>query len=178
MAEVQRTWPDSAAAWSYGLSIAMWAGHSDRAMAMINSPPWFQAPESLRHWKLCVTAMQSPDRASIAGAERDAIADSYTNQNNLRSDLQCLSMLGRVDAAYAVSERYQPEIYAFDGSGIFFFPSTAAMRRDPRFMKLAAKIGLVDYWRLTGKWPDFCAEPGLPYDCKAEAAKLAHGRAD
>jgi hypothetical protein len=45
------------------------------------------------------------------------------------------------------------------------------MRRDPRFMSLAAKLGLVDYWRSSGKWPDFCSEPGLPYDCKAEAAK-------
>jgi hypothetical protein len=31
-------------------------------------------------------------------------------------------------------------------------------------MPLAAKIGLVDYWEQSGKWPDFCAEPGLPYD--------------
>ena len=34
------------------------------------------------------------------------------------------------------------------------------------------RIGLVDYWRTTGKWPDFCSDPSLPYDCKAEAAKL------
>jgi hypothetical protein len=32
---------------------------------------------------------------------------------------------------------------------------------------------LLDYWRASGKWPDFCFEPDLPYDCKAEAAKLA-----
>jgi len=38
---------------------------------------------------------------------------------------------------------------------------------------LAARVGLVDYWRTSGHWPDFCFEPGLPYDCKAEAAKLA-----
>ena len=35
------------------------------------------------------------------------------------------------------------------------------------------RFGLVDYWRATGKWPDFCAEPGQPYDCKAEAAKYS-----
>ncbi len=40
-------------------------------------------------------------------------------------------------------------------------------------MALAARIGLVDYWRSTGEWPDFCFDPRLPYDCKAEAAKLA-----
>lgn len=30
-----------------------------------------------------------------------------------------------------------------------------------------------DYWRKSGKWPDFCFRPDLPYDCKAEAARLA-----
>jgi hypothetical protein len=39
-------------------------------------------------------------------------------------------------------------------------------------MRLAARLGLVDYWRSSGHWPDFCADPGLPYDCKAEAARL------
>lgn len=59
----------------------------------------------------------------------------------------------------------------------FLFRSSAArMRRDPRFMPLAAKIGLVDYWEKSGKWPDFCAEPGLPYDCREAAKATAHGR--
>ena len=56
---------------------------------------------------------------------------------------------------------------------VFFRPSFAALRRDRRFMKIAGRYGLTDYWRESGKWPDFCDEPDLPYDCKAEAAKLA-----
>jgi hypothetical protein len=47
------------------------------------------------------------------------------------------------------------------------------MRRDPRFMPLMAKVGLVDFWRKTGKWPDFCEAADRPYDCRAVAAKLA-----
>jgi hypothetical protein len=39
-------------------------------------------------------------------------------------------------------------------------------------MQVAKRIGLVDYWRSSGKWPDFCQDPSVPYDCKAEAAKL------
>ena len=39
-------------------------------------------------------------------------------------------------------------------------------------MPLAARFGLVDYWRTTGAWPDYCRDPDLPYDCKVEAAKL------
>ena len=40
-------------------------------------------------------------------------------------------------------------------------------------MDLAGDLGLVDYWRRSDKWPEFCAEPGLPYDCKVEAARVA-----
>jgi hypothetical protein len=54
-----------------------------------------------------------------------------------------------------------------------FTPKATALRRDPRFMSLANRLGLVDYWRTSGHWPDFCSEPSLPYNCKAEAARLA-----
>jgi hypothetical protein len=47
------------------------------------------------------------------------------------------------------------------------------MRRDPRFMPFAATLGLVAYWRATGKWPDFCSEPGLPYDCRKAVERSA-----
>jgi hypothetical protein len=40
-------------------------------------------------------------------------------------------------------------------------------------MTIAKRVGLVDYWRSSGRWPDFCSDPGLKYDCKAEAAKLS-----
>jgi hypothetical protein len=40
-------------------------------------------------------------------------------------------------------------------------------------MRVAQHLGLLAHWRNSGKWPDFCSEPDLPYDCKAEAAKLA-----
>jgi DNA-binding winged helix-turn-helix (wHTH) protein/TolB-like protein len=89
-----------------------------------------------------------------------------------------LAGLGDVDGAFAAGDRYAAAFSAYDPvhPPYLFLPQTAAMRRDPRFIKLAARLGLVDYWRTTGNWPDFCAEPGLPYDCKAEAARLAPRR--
>ena len=58
-------------------------------------------------------------------------------------------------------------------SEVFFRPEFKEERRDPRFLRIAQRAGLLDYWRKSGKWPDFCFEPDLPYDCKAEAAKLS-----
>jgi hypothetical protein len=46
------------------------------------------------------------------------------------------------------------------------------MRQNPRFLHVAQHFGLLKYWQQSGKWPDFCFESDLPYDCKAETAKL------
>ena len=56
---------------------------------------------------------------------------------------------------------------------IWFRPALRTFRQDPRFMIVAKRGGLVDYWQQSDKWPDFCTQEKLPYDCKAEAAKLA-----
>jgi hypothetical protein len=100
-----------------------------------------------------------------------------------RDALGWLAGLGDVDGAFREADlAFTPDIMspavglwygATGGTGVLFSPSAAAMRRDPRFMALAARIGLVGYWRSTGHWPDFCGEPGQPYDCKAEAARVA-----
>ena len=37
---------------------------------------------------------------------------------------------------------------------------------------LAKARSIADSLEGAGHWPDFCSEPDLPYDCKAEAAKL------
>lgn len=55
---------------------------------------------------------------------------------------------------------------------LLFRPALAGVRRDPRFMQVAKRIGLLKYWAESGHWPDFCSEPGLAYDCKSEAKRL------
>jgi TolB-like protein len=83
-----------------------------------------------------------------------------------------LSALGNVDDAFVVADGFDPNVSPDNNPGILLFsPLTASRRRDPRFMRLAARIGLVDYWRTSGHWPDFCADRTLPYACSAEAAK-------
>lgn len=87
---------------------------------------------------------------------------------------QMLALEGDVDGAFVEADRAlsSPNVFM----GFLFFASTKALRSDPRFMALAEKAGLTDYWRSSGHWPDFCAEPGLPYDCKAVAAAQARAR--
>ena len=85
--------------------------------------------------------------------------------------VQVLGEFGREDELYAIIGRSTGPIDAVDAS-VIFRPALKKFRHDPRFMQVADRLGLLDYWRSSGKWPDFCFEPDLPYDCKEEAAKV------
>jgi len=62
----------------------------------------------------------------------------------------------------------EPELFS-----VLFRPAFREFRKDRRFIALAARFGLVEYWQATGVWADFCREPDLPYVCKTEAVKVA-----
>jgi len=85
--------------------------------------------------------------------------------------------LGDMPKAFAWLAR--APVHKTDGQwSLLYWPSVAPLRRDPRFFSTLARIGLVDFWRRHDRWPDFCREPGLRYDCRAEAERLERlGRA-
>lgn len=82
-----------------------------------------------------------------------------------------LASFGRDKEALDALLAYKhPEAAGFNSEG-WFREATRGMRRDPRFIQAMAQVGLLRYWKRSGKWPDFCFDPELPYDCKTEAAK-------
>lgn len=102
----------------------------------------------------------------------DAIAALKTAGNGpgaRNNVLLALGNFGRVDQVYQLLE--DPQFQPFVEKDALFRPDFAAVRADRRFMQIAARLGLVRYWRQTGYWPDFCRSAQLPYNCKAEAAK-------
>jgi hypothetical protein len=78
--------------------------------------------------------------------------------------LQWVTVLGfayidEIDAAFALTDAWQsPVAIDTQDTAFLFSRSTESIRREPRLMKLAARIGLVDYWQSTGHWPDFCTD--------------------
>jgi hypothetical protein len=85
---------------------------------------------------------------------------------------QALAEFDQIDDVFMWLEKSSTADVARN-SYIYFRPAFENVRRDPRFMAVARRIGLAEYWLKSGKWPDFCQDPKLTYDCKTEAAK--HG---
>jgi hypothetical protein len=86
---------------------------------------------------------------------------------------QTLAEFDRTDELLDILTNWRRKDIASFATDIIFRPAFADVHRDPRFMQAAQRLGLLDYWRKSGNWPDFCSDPDLPYDCKAEAEKAA-----
>jgi TolB-like protein len=87
--------------------------------------------------------------------------------------------LGLVDEAYRAADdaRLGPagtseDIMGPDGyrTALLFQASMPELRNDRRFPRLCARLGLVEFWLATGKWPDCAAE--VPYDFERECEKV------
>ena len=106
-----------------------------------------------------------------------AVRRRGTSSGKSINDLaQLLAAFGREDEVYELIMGWKRTDQAGTMSGMLFRPTLHRFRSHPRFIRVADHLGLVAHWRRSGKWPDFCSEPDLAYDCRAEAAKLAAPR--
>jgi len=173
LTRISALWPQDLSVWRFQLTSLIaqhrWAdalAHLDTA----NSDPLIESEFPLKRWRAEIDALNTRNAGALAERRQLDLTKLVAAPDRA---IQSLSLLGFVDDAFAVAAHYQPvQPDGTDAPGFLFGPETAALRRDPRFMSLANKFGLPQYWRASGKWPDFCAEPGLPYNCEAEAAKL------
>jgi len=102
------------------------------------------------------------------------------SKDEFLNEIRCMllfSSLGDQDDAYAIAGKIYPRrvgrtpaeteqiwINDPDGAGPLSFitsPGAAPMRRDPRYLQLAQRVGLLDYWR-SGRRPDFCRKQPEP----------------
>jgi len=127
--------------------------------------------------------LRTPDPVRLARRierARQSLASTGTVDLSI---ITALAALGAGDEAYDLVEQAS-FAHMFDPDGpppsqgnnpghIFDLPANRLLLSDPRFVGLCAKLGLVDYWTKTERWPD-CADAGvLRYDFKAEARRLA-----
>lgn len=167
-----RVWPDSVAAWTNRFYNSVFVDDPDEALRMLDNmataPIQFE-PDVAALWRDFLLARQSGDPARIRAAAL-ALRQLIPGRFSRDGVGAALSYAGEVDAAIEVMTPVMGLAHYRTHS--FWHPPWANLRRDPRFMTLIKEFGLIQYWRETGVWPDFCAEPDLPYDCEAEAARV------
>jgi len=120
--------------------------------------------------------LRDPNPA-LAQAYLHAVRAQFEDTGRLQLDGFCtLDDFGLTDEAFEMAEKASFD-HMFDPQGqhpgggyavaIIFSRHNGRRTRDPRFVKLCAKLGMCDYWVKADKWPDCAAD--APYDFKSEA---------
>jgi len=108
------------------------------------------------------------------------LTEEVEQTGTLRFHLQWACTVGLTEHVYGLLERAsfahlfepggRPHEHDY-GLHALFHRQGEAMRGDPRFMRLCARLGLCDYWLATDRWPD-CADELTPYyDFRREARR-------
>lgn len=118
-----------------------------------------------------VRAERNPTAENI-GAIRDALEAHVAKTGSVDvTRLVYAAHLGLVDDVYRIAESAHlgprgsaddvigPDAYR---TGMLFWKGMPEIRNDPRFVRLCARLGLVEFWLATQKWPDCVDE--VPYD--------------
>ncbi len=128
-----------------------------------------------------IRAKRDPSPENIGGWQRALEAHVKASGCVDVSRLVYSAHLGLVEEAYHAAEtaRLGPvgssnDIMGPDGyrTSLLFQAGMPELRNDTRFARLCARLGLVEFWMTTDKWPD-CADE-VPYDFKLECAKVQH----
>lgn len=169
-----QTWPDDDEVRAARIEFEARYGAPDRALALLDDPR--SRPASVDNpliddWRRFIIVRRSQDRAQVTAYARDVLVRLAAGRIDLSDAVLRLNSLGATDWAFAAIAR-APPTDSLDTEVLFAAaPGVPGMWRDPRFMPLAARLGLVDFWRRSGKWPDFCDAPDRPYDCRAAAGR-------
>ena len=175
LAEAEKAWPGSSRLAQARFRLDLRYGNPERAADYYRKTA-INAGTSVDAVLTFLDARKNPTAANIEAAIDTLRGPYQRNPAEIPAYLQALVMFDRIDEAF---QSLEPDLAAdsvASGPDILFRSYMAKLRADPRFIRFAKRIGLVDVWQQTGVWPDFCAEPSLPYDCRAEAAKVRNVR--
>ncbi|MEO7634462.1 MAG: toll/interleukin-1 receptor domain-containing protein [Sphingomicrobium sp.] len=168
LAEAEKLWPGASTVLFERFRLNSRIGDPTDALQLIRSGAY----QGNRGLEAFLEARIQPTKPNVDRAIQLAMSNRTESADWLAEVIQALGQFDKRDEAFAILLAHQDarEIPYFVDT--LFRPPQASLRADPRFMLVASRFGLVDYWRRSGDWPDFCADPDLPYDCQAEAAKL------
>jgi DNA-binding winged helix-turn-helix (wHTH) protein/TolB-like protein/Flp pilus assembly protein TadD len=167
-------WPDNTDVLEARIMFEARWGDPDRALALLNDPksrPPAMEDSQVEDCRQFALVRKDRDPNVTAAYVRGVLDQVAAGKMDPSRALIRLNSAGATDAAFTVAMR--ANVGDLNTDGLFrSSPDGKAMWRDPRFLPLAKRLGLVDFWRRSGRWPDFCEAADRPYDCPAAAAKL------
>jgi DNA-binding winged helix-turn-helix (wHTH) protein/tetratricopeptide (TPR) repeat protein len=161
-------WPRHPGVWNARLMIFAFTGRAQAARAMIHDAqarPQGFGTAALENWEVSLRALTTRVRADVERARDANTTAAVRSPGYAVNAIMTLSMVGELDAAFAVAEGYLlrrgPLIGSnWTGAGqmpvndqhwrrtmMLFTPAAAAMRSEGRFLALCRDVGMVDYWR-------------------------------
>jgi len=156
--------------WTFALT-----GRPTTALAMIDNKaglPEFPPP-MVRLIRLCCTALATHSQRDIAAAVDANIQAAQQGPFGVVSATLTLPQLGATDVAFQINRGYLLREGPYVGwlsrpagqpaesqqsrrkTMALWMPSAAPLRALPDFLRLCAAVGMTDYWRQSGHWPDF-----------------------
>ena len=167
--EAERLWPGTAAVQSAQLTFELRYGDPRRALrAMQEGAARFNAASVAAF----AEARLYPDSQHVDHAISEAMKYYRQNPEGLSAVVQALAQFGRTSEAMEALLQFRGQGPVTMRPHVYFRPMMREAWRDPRFIQAMSSWGVLSYWRQTGNWPDFCFDPKLPYDCRAEADKF------
>lgn len=188
-ARIRRYWPGEAAALARRRFYAIRLDAPLEVERLLNDPEGGAAIEPPGG----PTPIRRIARALVTRSQRDILAARRACDAEMSAPAEwyCVSGLaglGETDQAFRLAETMFPEQRAatpeaeetlwlsrtavMANTRVLFTPAMATLRADPRFIAVAERIGLLEYWRLAGLAPDFCAAEHAPI-CAQLAATSA-----
>lgn len=168
-------WPGHPGLWFARLWVLAGTGRLDRAIALVDDgagrPP-LPLP-MIATLRSALNAARSGRRQDVELATALVVGGVRKSVAGVVNAVMLLNLMGAIDAAFDVADAYYlekgPLIAAMDWrpgqpvvpdqkrrkTNMLFTPVAAAMQRDPRFLPLVQRMGLVDYWNARGIGPDF-----------------------
>jgi len=172
IAKAERIWPGSEAVNAARFAIHLRFGDPRIAWQMIQAG---QVPAAWTDVRSFIEARTTRRPEDIDAAIRDAKAAYAIEPFSFQHLVQTFTILDREDDLLPLLLT-MPLNDATFVTDVTFRPAARELWRNPESLRYAKRVGLLAYWQSSGKWPDFCYETDLPYDCKAEAAKLTGAR--
>lgn len=167
-------WPRHATVWVSRFSFFSYSGKVNEAENMlsdINARPIGIGESDFALWSAQSLAIKNREQADIATALRLHAAAASSNISHVPGAAMFSSATGQLDAAFAYLDFFfsteatrilipnfpAEDLRPHSGRLTFFLfePPMEAVRADPRFEVLTARLGLKDYWRKANVKPDY-----------------------